>query len=165
MPPPQPTLPIPFGNGNGPGPASGPPFPPSNNYQAQGRAPSPPRARSPPPARRGRPSRSPSFTQGQPGNKRYRPSPSYNPPPPRDEGRDRPVNRYPSGSGAGGPPPPPPFIPPPRTSLPPRASPIPPPQGEPSGLAPALPWFIAQLPSNRSFDGTSSAFCVKSQKG
>jgi cleavage stimulation factor subunit 3 len=169
LPPPQPTLPVQYGNpsmnvnmnGNGGLPPPPPTLPHTQNY---GRPPSP-RARSPPPNRRGRPSRSPSYSQGQgpPGNKRYRPSPSYEPAPPmRNSGRDdydsrerdRPVNRYPS-SGSG-PPPPPPFIPPPRSSLPPRASPAPAPvsHGEPSGLAPAVTWFMSQLPSTRSFDGT-----------
>lgn len=179
-PPPPPTMgqpphigmPMPTGMGMGNGPP--PPMPqagpgpnghsngPGNQYQnPHPRPPSPirQRSRSPPPIRRGRPSRSPSFSQGPPGNKRYRPSPSYNaPPPPRDRDLDNhpapvPRNRYPSGGSGGAPP----FVsaPPPMPMPMPRASPVPVPvqAGDPSGLAPALPWFIAKLPNNRSFDG------------
>jgi hypothetical protein len=42
-------------------------------------------------------------------------------------------------------------------NIPPRPAPVPAPMGEPSGLAPALSWFIGQLPNSRSFDGESSS--------
>lgn len=179
-----------------PPPAS---FPPSSNHNGLPPAPfqrppspvpkRPAPSRSPPPGvgRRPRVSRSPDQGFGGGGNKRYRPSPSYDRvPPPRDrdnrfDERDNlgngrrdngppppPRNRYPSASG--GPVYPPvaaPVIPPPRASLPPRDSPVPvpPPVGpdlslDPSGLTNALVWFVKKLPSSRSFDGESARLVV-----
>jgi len=150
MAPPPPTLPIQY---NGPPNGSHPPPPQPTQTQMQNQNQNHNYNRPPSPPRRNRPSRSPSFSQQQ--NKRQRPSPSYNPPP-RDE---RPINRYPS-AGSGPPPapyvPPPTFVPPPRA--PPRASPAP--SHGHDGLAPALPWFIGQLPNNRSYDGMSLSFTL-----